>query len=414
MEQIVSYLSRFVTETEYLNNIDECSKVSHLLLLGNDGVVYRQDNLSFNRSLRHALTGKQEQFITNKGKTELTEEFNFLPNGEKVPYWCFEAAHRFFLDVMEELNAPQEALIHVLWNPEQGYHMGVPTQTVSGASVSHNYDDLDKDSAIVLDIHSHNNMGAFFSSTDDRNDDQHVSISGVFGKLNSNVPERVWRFNNLGLEMKLDESRIFESRPTAGKSPQEWLDKVTVRKPQQAKTPYSVPVTRGTGWQWPNQQGKKAPGPGNFSKTKQKFQGAHGVSKGTSKSTATDAEFTDSAVKPRYQYSSHLNSWVDKDTGEVLEELVLDEDVTMDQLDLSDYEESWAANREYSKSLEDYGLFPQNEYHDKDGILDDTIADISDCLKSLEGDRDAQLRAFRQLYDELDPEVQNTIHQNGL
>lgn len=418
MQDIVPYLSSFVTESEYLNNPDEYKKMTHLLILSNDGVVYRQDNLSFNRSLRHALTGKQEQFTTNKGKTQIAEEFNFLPNGEKVPYWCFESAHRFFLDVMEELKAPQEALIHVLWSPEQGYHMGVPTQTVSGASVNHNYDDLDKDSAVVLDIHSHNNMGAFFSSTDDRNDDQNVSISGVFGKLSSTTPERVWRFNNLGIEMKIDEDRIFEPKPQAEKSPKEWLDKVNVRKPQQARNPYNVPVTYGNGWNRPNQQGKKAPGPGNFSKTKKQFKEALGVKKGTSKSTYEDAEFRDPTIdKPRYIYSQYLDNWVDQDTGEVVEGAEFDEDgvLTLDQFDLSDYEEARARGQTGGKSLMDYGMFPMNEAEqDELGILEDTIADMTDMIKSMEGDSEAQLQAFRQLYEQLDPEVQNSIHQNGL
>ncbi len=89
---------------------------------------------------------------------KIEECMNFLPAG-KVPYELYEQVLGFFRKVMEVKVAEVEAMIHVLYNKEQGYHLGVPPQTISKASVSYDWSYIPAGTSIVVDIHSHNTMG---------------------------------------------------------------------------------------------------------------------------------------------------------------------------------------------------------------------------------------------------------------
>lgn len=92
--------------------------------------------------------------IPNFPMKNLTETICFLPNG-KVPYEIFEQVEAFFRKVMEVKNSDVEAMIFVLWNAEQGYHLFVPNQRISKASVSYDWDTIPDGSSIVVDVHSH-------------------------------------------------------------------------------------------------------------------------------------------------------------------------------------------------------------------------------------------------------------------
>ncbi len=58
-----------------------------------------------------------------------------------------------------------------------GYNFYVPTQDRSGASVTY-----EVGNNVILDLHSHGRMGAFFSGQDDR-DETGLKLYGVVGKL---------------------------------------------------------------------------------------------------------------------------------------------------------------------------------------------------------------------------------------
>lgn len=84
----------------------------------------------------------------------LKPDVKFLPDG-KVPKTILQQVITFFKAVMKTLNNDDEAMLHVMWNKEQGYHIVVPKQTVSKASVNYDRTHMDGESMVVLDIHSH-------------------------------------------------------------------------------------------------------------------------------------------------------------------------------------------------------------------------------------------------------------------
>lgn len=155
------------------------------------------------------------------------EEINFLPAG-KVPYALFNDIINFFRAVMTVKKAEQEAMAHILWNPEAGYHIGIPTQSVSKASVRYDFDDVKQGDVIVVDIHSHNTMGAFFSGTDNNDDRRSICYSGVVGHLEKPEPMTVWRFNVGEVKKECKFSDIFDVEVATAEVSEEWLNKVTV------------------------------------------------------------------------------------------------------------------------------------------------------------------------------------------
>lgn len=60
----------------------------------------------------------------------------------------------------------------------------------------------------LIDIHSHHQMGAFFSEVDDR-DDLGLSVSAVIGRLGTRQPEIVMRANVYGHRQRIAPTDIF-------------------------------------------------------------------------------------------------------------------------------------------------------------------------------------------------------------
>ena len=113
----------------------------------------------------HKLRG-ENRFVTVKvdkipgvelAVPEPTFEF-FLPAG-RIPRRLLDQIEFFFRKVMEVHKNDLEAMIWVLYSPEQGYYLHVPDQRISKASVSYDWHDVPAGSSIVVDIHSHNTMG---------------------------------------------------------------------------------------------------------------------------------------------------------------------------------------------------------------------------------------------------------------
>lgn len=70
---------------------------------------------------------------------------------------------------------------------------------------------------------------AFFSGTDERDDRSSICYSGVVGKLDTDTPQIIFRFNAQEKKVPVQISDIFEE--PAVTVPQEWLDKVSVSAP---------------------------------------------------------------------------------------------------------------------------------------------------------------------------------------
>lgn len=90
---------------------------------------------------------------------KLPQAISFLPDG-KIPKAIFDQILGFFYGVIKANgDKALEAMAHILWNQERGYHIGVPPQKISGASVVYDWSYLPSGTTIVVDIHSHNYMG---------------------------------------------------------------------------------------------------------------------------------------------------------------------------------------------------------------------------------------------------------------
>jgi PRTRC genetic system protein A len=86
---------------------------------------------------------------------------------------------RFFDLALDVFLASPDKEHYVAVTGSAGYHFYVPVQDRNGGSVVYEVGE-----AVVLDLHSHGYMGAFFSGQDDR-DEQGLKLYGVVGKLNT-------------------------------------------------------------------------------------------------------------------------------------------------------------------------------------------------------------------------------------
>ncbi len=198
---------------------------NEIYIITSDGIFKRHQLRGENRFVQIKVAA-----IPGYVETKVSEQWNFLPDG-KIPYAIYEQVEEFFRQVIKTHgNAPLEAMIFVLWNKEQGYHLWVPKQTVAAASVSFDQSTLPPGSNIVVNIHSHGHMSAFFSSTDDNNDKDTIQFSGVLGGFNRANVETKWRFNyrSIRYEAKLEDiflAPVKEAIPI----PEEWINLVETR-----------------------------------------------------------------------------------------------------------------------------------------------------------------------------------------
>lgn len=157
-------------------------------------------------------------------------EIQPLAYGHKIPGEMFKQVQQFFIDVMAMGPSTYEAQIFIVWNLEsKDYRIVVPKQTVSAAAVKYDIGDmLGVEDVIICDIHSHNDMDAFFSGTDDRDDRKNPWISGVFGKLSTNMTNK-FRFNDgCGRHFPMDKEGVFDFGENI-KTPSEWLAQVSLQ-----------------------------------------------------------------------------------------------------------------------------------------------------------------------------------------
>ena len=88
----------------------------------------------------------------------------------------------------------REVMYHFKYDPGEGWTVSRPAQEQSRVSVGYRYRDPDQ---IILDLHSHHRMPAFFSPTDDR-DERGGRFYGVIGHLDRETPELALRLGLYG------------------------------------------------------------------------------------------------------------------------------------------------------------------------------------------------------------------------
>lgn len=101
-----------------------------------------------------------------------------------------------------EVAAPQEQYVAITWENNE-FRIKAPSQERTGAKIK--YSTLEN---VVLDIHSHGRMRAFFSGEDDK-DDQGLGLHAVIGHVESE-PEALLRVSVYGYFAPVDQATVFE------------------------------------------------------------------------------------------------------------------------------------------------------------------------------------------------------------
>lgn len=123
------------------------------------------------------------------------EESVRLPRG-RIPRSIYELALSIFL-----VDRYNERYLAVTW--EGAYRLMMPPQQGDSGGVE--YETLRN---VVLDIHSHGTMGAFFSPADDR-DEQGLRLYMVVGRLDSLLPEVEMRVGVYGYFTPVSVNEVF-------------------------------------------------------------------------------------------------------------------------------------------------------------------------------------------------------------
>lgn len=151
-----------------------------------------------------------------------------IPRFGKIPYALFEEVYAFFKSICDA--SKDEAYVQTFWDPEKKcYFNHVPEQEVSGASVKFIRDqELEERCPLVLETHSHNQMNAFFSGTDNA-DEKSDRFFGVMGKLNTLTPEFKYSYRCGKERLDIRMNDLFEGAPEAT-FPSEWKEKIKKAK----------------------------------------------------------------------------------------------------------------------------------------------------------------------------------------
>ena len=107
------------------------------------------------------------------------------------------------------LSAPAtERFFAIRWDGD-AYRLVVPPQEGTGSSLSYQ-----PPTGVIAEFHSHGSHRAFFSATDDR-DEQGFRIYGVVGRLDTATPELALRVGIYGHFAPLEWSQVFGGPPLA-------------------------------------------------------------------------------------------------------------------------------------------------------------------------------------------------------
>ncbi|MDE2860906.1 MAG: Mov34/MPN/PAD-1 family protein [Chloroflexota bacterium] len=136
---------------------------------------------------------------TVRGLAPVTEKVE-LAHGP-IPAALFEIGLRWFLD-----DPHTERFFAVRWDGRR-YRLVVPEQEGTATSLEYT-----PPPGVVAEFHSHGRSRAFFSKTDDR-DEQGFRIYGVVGHLNTDLPELSLRVGVYGHFAPADWPQVFDGPP---------------------------------------------------------------------------------------------------------------------------------------------------------------------------------------------------------
>ena len=196
------------------SSFDEAERYGKMISLfpSGDGKVYEMRKTEMGRFITPV-------FETNAiGKVKA----GFTPALPLIPAAILFEILQFFKYMAHKGN--YEALANIYWDrQEQRFIVDIPEQKVSRVSVSSRLSGaFDSDRFLhYMDIHSHNNMNAFFSETDNR-DERAARVYAVVGKVTGFFPEIKVRIANSRSFVEIDPSVVFESVAAVQDFPEEW------------------------------------------------------------------------------------------------------------------------------------------------------------------------------------------------
>jgi len=184
-----------------------------------DGNVYEMRNNDMGR------------FITQAANNSLLQKVKagFTPALPLIPLKHLQDIMGFFKMMAKDGN--NEALANIYWDKEnKTFITDIPQQSVSMFSVKGTINPkYDNDRYIhYLDIHSHNTMKAFFSSTDDA-DEKATRVYAVVGNVLSYFPEIKVRISNGGKFLEISPCVVFEDFNKVNKTAMMWYEQFQYR-----------------------------------------------------------------------------------------------------------------------------------------------------------------------------------------
>lgn len=184
----------------HIEDIPDTSKSINYVWQGNGVWEVRKNSIGVFRSHIH-------KFNTPGLHSNLTEGFEL--SVPKIPASLLDVVIVYFRQIYNKCSS--EVFVQFFYNPdEHEYIIYIPKQKVSPASVKYERNhEYEKGKIFVFEIHSHGNMGAFFSGTDD-GDEKEDRFFGVIGKVESRKPELSLRLCIGGKPTKIKIDELFE------------------------------------------------------------------------------------------------------------------------------------------------------------------------------------------------------------
>ncbi len=177
------------------------------------------------------------RFITPVSETNAIRKVRagFTPALPLIPAGVLLEILRFFKYMAHK--GSYEALANIYWDKQaEEFVVDIPEQKVSRVSVSSRLSDAFDSGRYIhyMDIHSHNNMNAFFSKTDDH-DEKAARVYAVVGKISGFFPEIKVRIANSRSFVEIDPSVVFESVAAVRDFPEEWKNAILMESDEADK-----------------------------------------------------------------------------------------------------------------------------------------------------------------------------------
>jgi PRTRC genetic system protein A len=226
-----------------IEDIPEDCKKSIVYVMQGDGVYeVRRNKLGTftNKVVKATIPGLKSEY----------EDKSWALNVPKIPATLLGTTVSFFRKVYEKFQS--EVFLQFFYDlNEEKYILHCPKQIVGGASVNYvNDENFEDDSKVlVFEIHSHGNMGAFWSPTDD-GDEKADRFYGVIGNISRAFPEMKLRLSVGGHTSDEEFNDLFDSDEEmfhVENYPKDWASNIREQKTQ-------VTVYKGNNYQnrWNN------------------------------------------------------------------------------------------------------------------------------------------------------------------